>query len=249
MSGTLLISDLHLSHNTKSFNCTIREKLPRWSVEYDALYLLGDIFDAWLGDDIIENYAIEIIDAFQSFSKQKPLYFMHGNRDFLIGNHFLELSGATLLPDPYLAKIYGQYYILSHGDLLCTDDVQYQKFRAKTRSIEWQNNILTKPKWYRKILTKIIRSFSSFKGKQAQQKIISDVTMLGIQELKKHFSEYPEIDIIHGHTHKPKIHIHSFHLDHNSYTFNRYVLPDWRPNMCGGIIINQNNRVSYINFQ
>ncbi|MBN3859418.1 UDP-2,3-diacylglucosamine diphosphatase [Neisseriaceae bacterium PsAf] len=249
MSQTLLLSDLHLSKHTPDFNHILQDNLSKWAIEYDALYLLGDIFDIWLGDDIVEEYAANIIDALQNFSKQKPLYFMHGNRDFLIGQHFLKLAGATLLEDPHLTKIYDQFYILSHGDLLCTDDIEYQKFRTKTRSTKWQNNILKKPKWYRKILAKSIRNFSSIKGKTRQQIKISDATEIGIQELKNRFAKFPEADIIHGHTHRPQIHMETFNLKQAAYPFSLYVLPDWRPNICGGLSINEDNQVKYINFK
>ena len=108
MAEILLLADLHLSANTPAFNDLIMKQLPLWQKQYVALYLLGDIFDVWIGDDAITAFAQQLIHALHQFSQTKALYFMHGNRDFLIGNDFLKASGAQLLEDPSLITFFGK---------------------------------------------------------------------------------------------------------------------------------------------
>lgn len=248
MCQTLLLSDLHLSKNTPDFNKILITKLSEWAIEYDAIYFLGDVFDIWLGDDMVESYALEIIQSLLNLSIHKPLYFMCGNRDFLIGHQFLKRSGAILLHDPCLIKIYKQYYILSHGDILCTDDIQYQKFRQRTRDPTWKNKTLNKPQYYRKLLAKTLRMISYYKGKICSRQNIGDATKLGIQQLKNNFIQCPDANIIHGHTHKPKIHSEQFIINQDVYPFTRYVLPDWRPKVHAAISIDDKNQIRYIYF-
>ncbi|MFH4416561.1 MAG: UDP-2,3-diacylglucosamine diphosphatase [Neisseriaceae bacterium] len=248
MHQVLILSDLHLSSSTLAFNQLFIKQLPLWAEEYDALYLLGDIFDTWLGDDIVAKKVQPILTSLRSFSRKRPLYFMHGNRDFLVGESFLEITGAQPLQDPSIVEIYGQNYLLTHGDILCTSDTAYQAFRKKTRDENWKKNILKHSTFYRKILAKIIRQVSKIKGKIAYQKKISDATEEGIVQLKTRFSHCPEADIIHGHTHLPKMHTDTFIFEGKPYPFKRYVLPDWRIDVRGGIVINEQQEVKYLYF-
>ena len=184
MAEILLLADLHLSANTPAFNDLIMKQLPLWQKQYVALYLLGDIFDVWIGDDAITAFAQQLIHALHQFSQTKALYFMHGNRDFLIGNDFLKASGAQLLEDPSLITFFGKNYILSHGDLLCSDDIAYQKFRHKTRHAQWQKRFLASPVIWRHFVASLARACSYHKGKTAKQLAISDATVSGIKEMK-----------------------------------------------------------------
>ena len=245
MAEILLLADLHLSANTPTFNHLIMKQLPLWQEQYTALYLLGDIFDAWIGDDAITDFAQQLIQALYQFSQKKALYFMHGNRDFLIGNDFLKASGAQLLEDPSLITFFGKKYILSHGDLLCSDDIAYQKFRHKTRHLQWQKRFLASPVIWRRFIASLARTCSYCKGKTAKQFAISDATISGIEEMKKRFSHQPQADLIHGHTHRPQVHDEYFYYQNHSCHFKRFVLPDWRPNKQGGLVINVQGEVFF----
>lgn len=245
MAEILLLADLHLSASTVAFNDLIMKQLPLWQKQYIALYLLGDIFDVWIGDDASDAFAQQLIQALYQFSQTKALYFMHGNRDFLIGNDFLRASGAQLLEDPSLITFFDKNYILSHGDLLCSDDIAYQKFRRKTRHTQWQKRFLASPVLWRRFIASLARFCSSYKGKTTKQLAISDATTSGIQEMKKRFLHYPQADLIHGHTHRPQIHDEYFYHEGHSYYFKRFVLPDWRANKQGGLIINDQGEVFF----
>lgn len=245
MSQILLLSDLHLSAHTSSFNQIFIKNLAEWKTQYDELYLLGDIFDIWLGDDIIDDYTLQIINALADFAKYKPIYFIPGNRDFLIGDQFLSLIGASQLPDPCLKFFNGYPYILSHGDLLCTDDLAYQKFRRKTHNKEWQKNILTKPKWLRRAIGLVLRFVSKKKGKYTNN---IDVSHTGINTFKTQFADYPSATIIHGHTHKPAKHTEIFEYAGQKYNFLRIVLPDWRTDIHGAIKIDDQNNLEFLYF-
>lgn len=221
MSHYLFISDLHLCesrpHITKHFvdflNSTARNA--------QALYILGDFFEYWAGDDVIEIGAHkEIIQALKHLSQSTKIFLMHGNRDFLIGKKFAEASGSTLLADPSLLNIFGKSVLLSHGDALCTDDVDYQKFRNEVRSANWQNNFLNQP------LEKRIAYIEQLRAKSEQEKStksmqIMDVNPTEVNQLLRQFN-VPQL-FIHGHTHRPKMHTHEI----DRKICERWVLGDW----------------------
>lgn len=239
----LFISDLHLSGHTTEFNDLFIEKLSYWQKSSGGLYILGDLFEAWLGDDIVPCTLYPVLAALKHYSKEKPLYFMAGNRDFLVGSTFLQETGATWLPDPSLIRIYGRNLILSHGDMLCTADWKYQKFRLKVRNPKWQQHILAKPRLLRKLIGNLYRHYSYMRGRKNFLSSISNVTEQGLNQLQQHFKGAP-YTIIHGHTHQPTFHQESY----QDTPYERYVLPDWRPGVHGGLTLEQNGHFHYFYF-
>ena len=232
---TILISDLHLSDDTLQLNNIFRRCLHQWRGKLDALYILGDLFEYWIGDD----FRNELIDAFfhelKQFSQQTPLYVMHGNRDFLLGEGFCKATGAVLIDDPCLVTLYGQEYVLSHGDLLCTDDIPYQQFRAQSRNPMWQQMMLAKPINERKVLAMQLRQMSEGVKQTNGKTDISDATETGVIEMIKPFAQDKDTipTLIHGHTHRPAIHEHEF----EGKPFKRYVIQDWSGNKGGFLLI------------
>ena len=227
MRHTVLISDMHLCAQTPDLNQLFFQKLSEWAGNIDALYLLGDIFDVWVGDDDDDPVLAQIVSAMSSFASQTDLFVMRGNRDFLIGRKFAKASGATMLnKDPCLVKIYNTPYILSHGDIMCGDDVKYQQFRKTSRRWWWQRLALSKPLSQRRALAAQIRNLSESQKSDTTHYAIADVTERDILSVQKKFSGrlLKPADMIHGHTHKPARHLHQF----NGKTFRRFVLPDWK---------------------
>lgn len=218
---TIFISDLHLSEATPDLNELFFRALNQWRGKIDALYILGDFFDVWVGDDDDSELIRRVKSALLDFSKITPVYFIRGNRDFLIGEKFAQETGITLLPDQYIAELYGQQYLLTHGDEFCTDDLPYQQFRAQSRQPLWQAAVLAKPLLERKMLAGQIRMMSETKKNADGVSAISDVTEAGIQAA---LVQYPNlVGIIHGHTHRPNHHEHQT----ESKVIQRYVIPDW----------------------
>ena len=187
----------------------------------DQLYILGDFFEYWAGDDDIDDpFNRSIVNALAALtSSGAAVYLMHGNRDFLIGEAFCQTSGATLLPDPSLIELNGTRTLLMHGDTLCTDDVEYQNFRKQVRDPRWQQQFLSQPLVQRKVIIEHLRRRSE-NEKQTKSIDIMDVTSASVDAaLREH--DYPRL--IHGHTHRPALHNH--HVD--GRTCERWVLTDW----------------------
>src|SRR4026208_1489043 len=138
---TLLCAGLHLSQDTPAANEALLKFLEQTAPRSDAVYVLGDLFEYWIGDDGLEHpFARRIADAFRRLPDGGvPLYFMHGNRDFLIGERFARESGMKILEDPTMVNLYGRPTLLMHGDSLCSDDLEYQKFRAMVRNPSWRS--------------------------------------------------------------------------------------------------------------
>lgn len=221
MPATLFISDLHLAPDTPAANTALHEFLRKTAPAADALYVLGDLFEYWIGDEGLSHpFAHEIAAAFRALAEQGvPVYFMHGNRDFLVGGRFAEASGMQMLPDPTLIKLYGCPTLLMHGDTLCSDDLEYQKFRAMVRNPAWQQAFLAKP------IDERIRMAQEVRGKSEQAKQVKDTAIMDVtqatveQALRTH--GYPRL--IHGHTHRPARHQHRV----DGRTCERWVLSDW----------------------
>ena len=143
---TLFISDLHLEAERPDIGEQFIRFLQTDATEAEALYILGDLFEAWVGDDDPNAYYAIIKLAMRKLADSGiPVYFMHGNRDFMIGTKFANETGVKILKDPYPVRMYGQKALLCHGDAMCTDDVQYQRVRSMTRDPVWQASMLTKP--------------------------------------------------------------------------------------------------------
>jgi UDP-2,3-diacylglucosamine hydrolase len=187
----------------------------------ETLYILGDLFEYWAGDDDINQpFHQKICGAIRELTQQGiPVFIMRGNRDFLMGAGLAEACGATLLSDPTLIDLYGHPTLLSHGDTLCTDDVDYQNFRKMVRSSAWQKQFLAQPLAERKQQIEEIRAKSKLE-KQHKDLRIMDVNTDAVCELLRE-QNYPII--IHGHTHRPAHHL--IHLD--DFSCHRWVLSDW----------------------
>ena len=225
---TLFISDLHLAGDRPEITQLFIDFLGGQARTAHALYILGDLFEVWLGDDMILPEYQPAIAAMKSLSDRKvALYIMHGNRDFLMGDKLAELTGATLLPDPSIIDLDGQPTLLMHGDTLCTDDIEYMKFRAMVRNPDWQQQMLAKTPQERLALAKQLREVSKTETGNKTEAIM-DVNQ---QDVEKIFQQHHVKQIIHGHTHRPKIH----ELQINNKNVKRIVLGDWYKN--GSVLV------------
>jgi UDP-2,3-diacylglucosamine hydrolase len=190
--------------------------------EAQALYILGDLFEYWAGDDDIDDaHHRPVIDAMRALAESGcKLCFMHGNRDFLIGTRFANASGAELLPDPLAIALYGRPVLLTHGDMLCTDDVDYQAFRVQVRDPQWQQDFLARPLAERKAQIEKLRNRSE-QAKSYKDEAIMDVNAGAVAELLRQH-DYPPL-LIHGHTHRPARH----RVELDGRVCERIVLADW----------------------
>jgi len=217
---TLFIADLHLSDQRPIITELFITFLKNEARQARALYILGDLFEAWLGDDcILPDYQAVISQLKELTDNNIPVYILHGNRDFLIGKHFCELTGCQLLDESTVITIDGKRYLIMHGDTLCTDDVKYQKFRSMVRNHEWQKQLLSKTPVERIALAKQYREISQMETAEKADDIM-DVNQL---EVEKIMQTAKITTLIHGHTHRPKI--HSFELQ--GMPAQRIVLGDW----------------------
>lgn len=217
---TLFISDLHLEPQKPAITQAFLSFLEQRTQGIDALYILGDLFEAWIGDDYENEWLTQIKLALRQVSERGiALYFMHGNRDFLIGTGFAAETGCTLLQDPTRIDLFGTPALLMHGDTLCTEDVAYLEFRAMVRNPAWQQGLLAKSIPERLAIAKNLReqSQSAVAGKTMH---IMDVTE---QEVERVLQSHQVPLLIHGHTHRPQIH----NLQINGQAAQRIVLGDW----------------------
>jgi UDP-2,3-diacylglucosamine hydrolase len=220
----LFISDVHLSPQRPDITQAFYHFLNTTAANADSLYILGDFFDAWVGDDDDTPVFREIEAALAGYNRVKSgsqrVYFMHGNRDFMIGEEFAERTGITLLDDPTVIELNGIRAMLMHGDSLCTLDQEYMSFRKIVRNPEWHKEIMQKPLAERKALAAQMKS-SSQSMNSIKAEDIMDVTP---QEVTKLMHEYGASLLIHGHTHRPNR--HRIKLD-NQVDAERIVLGDW----------------------
>ena len=214
------ISDLHLHPGEPWLGQLFTRTLASWRGQIDALYILGDLFEYWVGDDDTDPFVHDMLAAMQAFSASTPLYVMRGNRDFLLGPGFAAASGATLLDEPHLLQACGQPYVLVHGDGQCTDDAAYQQFRAMVRQPAWQVAFLQKPLAERHAIAQQIRGMSQAKKQDEGLNEMGDVTPAAIDAL---LAAYPGATLIHGHTHRPACHTQQLHGE----TRQRWVIADW----------------------
>lgn len=221
MDHSLFISDLHLCESRPEINKSFIRFLNTTAKDAQALYILGDFFEYWAGDDAIEiGVHKTIIESLKELSSSTRIFLMHGNRDFLIGKIFEKASGVKLIPDPSIMTLYGKSVLLSHGDTLCTDDHDYQKFRNEVRSSNWQSNFLNQPIDNRITYIEQLR-IKSEQEKSSKSMQIMDVNASAVNELLRQFN-IPSI-FIHGHTHRPNKHIHKI----DGKICERWVLGDW----------------------
>ena len=230
--ATLLISDLHLHPGAPE----VSEGFLRWlearADDCEALYILGDLFEAWIGDDLLDlvgvdptgnaDLATRVARALKQLADNgTTLYLMHGNRDFLLGSRFAEAAGATLLPDPSVVPLGGEPVLLMHGDSLCTRDDAYQAFRGQARDPQWQAQVLSMPLQERIALARQLREQSG----EATSNKAEDIMDVTPEEVVKVMTEQGVTTLIHGHTHRPAMH----GLEVNGQPARRLVLGDWQP--------------------
>ena len=221
------ISDLHLDDSNPYIADLFKQFLTNCISQISALYILGDFFESWIGDDDLTPFNQDIMNALhQATQNGLSIYIMHGNRDFLIGKQFLRLTGCKLLPDEYVITIAGTPILLMHGDTLCTQDIKYQKFRKKSRS------------W----LFKTITQFYSLKKRRALAQKYREASKIHTSKTAEYIMDVSQVDVervmikhqvlhlIHGHTHRPAT--HEFML--NNQHAQRMVLAPWHEH--GGAI-------------
>ena len=218
--ATLFISDLHLEAERPEIGEQFLAFLAGPARDAEALYILGDLFEAWIGDDDPSEYYAGMKQAIRALADSGvPVYFMHGNRDFMIGPRFAGEAGVTLLEDPYAVELYGEKVLLSHGDFLCTDDVEYQQVRAMTRNPEWQAMMMAKSVAERIAFAQQARATSAARHASMQEEI-ADVNQEAVEAtIREHGCDV----LLHGHTHRPAV--HPFHVDERPV--HRIVLGDW----------------------
>jgi UDP-2,3-diacylglucosamine hydrolase len=220
MPGTLLISDLHLDPERPAVTKLFLGFLATQARDADAVYILGDLFEAWIGDDDASPLNLEVIGGIRAcVDAGTPVFVMHGNRDFLIGEQFAGQSGCTLLQDPARIDLYGTPTLLMHGDLLCTDDTEYLAFREMVRDSDWQAELLAKPLALRREMAAEMRRNSREKTAGKPESIM-DVNPAAVRDA---MTQYGVLQLIHGHTHRPGVHM----LDIAGQPARRYVLGDW----------------------
>jgi len=217
----IFISDLHISIEKPEITRRFISFLQNQAREASAVYILGDFFDTWVGDDDntppnkkIKQHLKQLTDS------GTHVFLQQGNRDFLLGQQFCNESGLTLLDEYTVIDLFGVKTLLTHGDLLCTDDIPYQAFRKKSRTDEWKQNVLTKPLLLRLLAARWYR-FRSFFHKRKKTQDIMDVNQ---QTVVNTMQQYDCTRLIHGHTHREAI--HNFELQNKPAQ--RFVLAEWK---------------------
>ena len=222
---TLFVSDQHLDPARPAITALFLRFLRTEAVDADALYILGDLFEAWVGDDVGGEPAESVRAALKALAAGGvPVYFQRCNLDFLAGARFAADTGATLLPDPAVVNLYGEPTLLMHGDLLCTGDTAYQAFRAQVRAPAWQAQFLAQPLAAREAFAAKARAAS----KEHQKDVGSGGAMDAITDVEADTVEatlarYGVRRLIHGHTHRPAVHA----LEAGGRAARRIVLGDW----------------------
>ncbi len=218
---TLFISDLHLCAQRPAITRLFLDFLRRDAKDAEALYILGDLFEYWIGDEAVSRDEYRsIIDGLRTASSSgTPVFVMPGNRDFLMGPEFERQTGCQLLKDPTIVKLYDTQVLLMHGDSLCTDDREYQAFREVVRSESWMRSYLAKSLDERDALFREYREMSKLATAQKRPEIM-DVNQQAVEAVMR---EHQVHDLIHGHTHRPGQHF--FDLD--GMRARRTVLGDW----------------------
>ena len=219
--AVVFASDVHLAPERPDISKRFFSFLEKQAGRVDALYLLGDLFEAWVGDDDDDEFAELVKKNLRALSDSGvAVYLMHGNRDFLIGKQFAAASGCQLIDDPARLELYGETLLLSHGDALCTDDLEYQEFRKEVRDPQWQEQFLRKSLAERRDFARQARDAST-QHQQQQSVEIGDVNQQAVETL---IAEQQVSLLLHGHTHRPAV--HDFKLS-NGTDARRIVLGAW----------------------
>ena len=213
------ISDLHLHEGRPDITQAFLTFLEETASKAEKLYILGDLFEAWIGDDDQNDFISNIQSALLKINKTTEVFFMHGNRDFLIGSEFASSSGLKLLNDPCSEEMFGNQVLLMHGDLLCIEDHDYQAFRKTSRDPKWQNEFLTKTIQERQEIAHNLRTIS----KEATGTKKEEIMDVSATEVIRTMKESSVNLLIHGHTHRPKSH----KITVNDQPAERIVLGDW----------------------
>ncbi|WP_338803629.1 UDP-2,3-diacylglucosamine diphosphatase [Xenorhabdus griffiniae] len=218
--STLFIADLHLSEQEPAITAGFLRFLREDAIHAESLYILGDFFDYWIGDDDPNPLHTKIAQALNELKQQGiPCYFMHGNRDFLLGSRFSRESGLILLPQEEVLELHGKRILILHGDTLCTDDINYQQYRKRVHTPWIQRLFLFLPLFIRLKIAAKMRAGSQYTNSQKSASIM-DVNQEAVIE---HFNKYQTDWIIHGHTHRPAIH----DIQIGDKTVHRGVLGAW----------------------
>lgn len=227
----LFVSDIHLHPSLPKTTLAFFNFLKKYAPQAERLYLLGDLFEYWAGDDDMATpYHLDVINALRKVSDLgTKIFWIAGNRDFLIGTQFSEATGAHLLHDPSIIEVANRRIIITHGDAQCTDDLPYMAFRSMVRQEQWQKDFLTLPLSQRKTVIEGLRINSQMEQKEKTMEIM-DVNPDAIKDL---FVKNHAKIIIHGHTHRPSLHQQKEGL--------RYVLPDWECDQ-----VNKNDRGGWL---
>ena len=218
----LLVSDLHLDVSRPAITRLFLDFLAGEARQAEALYVLGDLFEAWVGDDDPSEAGTFVAARLKALTDAGvPTYFIRGNRDFLLGDEYAKRAGMTILPDPAVILLQGEPTLILHGDLLCSDDTAYQQFRTQTRDPRWQAQFLAQPLAARLAFAAQARAASKARYGElqasGQSETITDVSPATVREW---FARYGVRRMIHGHTHRPAIH------DEGDCA-TRIVLGDW----------------------
>ena len=230
---TLFIADLHLSDHTPDLTALCVQFLRDHAASAAALYILGDLFEAWTGDDDDSHTAQQIANEIKIFSQNAPVYFVAGNRDFLLGNAYASRANMQILPEQSIISLNQKNILITHGDEMCADDQAYQRFRKIIRNRWLDKILLSLPFAWRKRIAQKMRQTSQQRKQHTHHYALSDVTESGVQAA---FEKYSNINmIIHGHTHRPNIHIHQL----DNYQIIRYVLPDWKNGQGGYLAVDE----------
>jgi UDP-2,3-diacylglucosamine hydrolase len=218
--ATLFISDLHIDASRPGIIEQFLDFLQSEAKSAAALYILGDLFESWIGDDAPDPAQLAAIAGLRTLtSSGVPCFVMHGNRDFLLSRQFCEMSGAQLLPDPLIVTLYGEPVLVMHGDALCTDDRAYQRLRATVRDGDWQRQFLALSVDARRALAGAARA-----GSQAHTAAMEHaITDVNADSVAMALRAAATTTLLHGHTHRPAI--HALEVDGRPRT--RIVLGDW----------------------
>jgi len=215
----IFISDLHLEEGRPDITDAFLHFLETTAAQAEHFYILGDLFEVWLGDDHISPFNATIINALTGLTM--PRYIMHGNRDFLIGAHFCEQTGFTLLDDPSPMQIYDQTVLLMHGDSLCTQDQEYMRVRTIARDADFQRQLLVKSIEERLVFARNARGQSKQHTRETAMDIMDVTPTEVVREMQSHDVRL----LIHGHTHRPNV--HDVMSEASTLTGRRIVLGDW----------------------
>lgn len=236
MKKTYFISDLHLSETQPKLTSLFLDFMQNLAPTAEGVYILGDLFDFWIGDDEQSPLIDQVKQAIKQITTQNiPCYFIHGNRDFLIGKRFAQETGMTLLPDYQLIDLYGTPTLLCHGDTLCIDDVKYQQFRKKVHQPwrQWLFRLLPL-----KVRLKIAEKIRA-KSKQDKQQKSSDIMDVNLPFTLQTMENFNAPLLIHGHTHREAIHQYD--------DKKRIVLGDWRPHYASILVATEKGEEHFLN--